>query len=486
MGQQHEGRAGAPPRRACSDGIPPRKVCVLQLVVLFSVAGILSASHNFSRAPSQTSRQLINSPPPADALELVTPSVLGASASNKTTVKFWAESRIGTDRGQPSRACTGEHAPGALIALRDSGKEYCEGWIRCMHRKLDYAETFCEVRDLVVDLHSFLRYLEGPRARAGDEPDSRDAYYITGDPPVGTFSSKHVCPFNASLELFHKGSARDLRTGWGFFGGKDANCVVVNEPTVFLSKIYGKGNMWHSSEDLLHTFESSQLFDWRKGRDARLLILDAPKGITAQNQVEPYFPVYEATFAPKHGYSAAWQYFETLGNHTCVQFERSYWQPHGGSSAFQRSVAEKSACINSPLITAMVDTILDAVAPKPTQVQQERVTAIIRNVSTVRSVQSPAWDAFLHSNLEDSSFEFVDFATLSIVDQIKIARASHKLIGLHGAALTHALWMQPESHLIEVDMGFRCHCYANIASWVGIQYTMIAESQLGSFSISGS
>lgn len=383
-------------------------------------------------------------------------------------------------------SCDGEHAPGALEALRLGATQYCNSLVRCVHRRLDFAESFCEVESLVVDLRRFAQYLDQPLAQRGDEPDARDAYYVFGDLPQGTFSVQEACALNASLDLFHKGSSHDLRAGWGIGPvlGPNEDCAFVEEPTVFLSKLYGKDNMWHASEDLLHTFENSELFGWRTGQGARLLVLDVPRGVTAEDQAQPYYQVYKAVFGPRYGYSAAWQFFESLGNKSCVEFKKTYWQPHGGSSAFQRSVATPSNCTNSPLILGMVDTILSTVLSAPMPVDVGRVTVVVRNVSTVRSVVSPAWSSFENAVRSKPRVEFVDFAAMGIVEQIKLAYTSHTLIGLHGAALTHGLWMQPSSRLVEVDLGFRCYCYRNVASWVGIEYRLLAEDQLAALNLS--
>ena len=66
----------------------------------------------------------------------------------------------------------------------------------------------------------------------------------------------------------------------------------------------------------------------------------------------------------------------------------------------------------------------------------------------------------------------VDMATLPILEQMKLARSAGTLIGQHGAALSHGMWMHPNSTLVEVDVQKQCSCYHNIARWNRLRYEL--------------
>ena len=66
----------------------------------------------------------------------------------------------------------------------------------------------------------------------------------------------------------------------------------------------------------------------------------------------------------------------------------------------------------------------------------------------------------------------VDMATLPILEQMKLARSAGTLIGQHGAALSHGMWMHPNSSLVEVDVQKQCSCYHNIARWNRLRYEL--------------
>jgi capsular polysaccharide biosynthesis protein len=49
----------------------------------------------------------------------------------------------------------------------------------------------------------------------------------------------------------------------------------------------------------------------------------------------------------------------------------------------------------------------------------------------------------------------VEFGGLSIEEQVRRARQADVLVGYHGAALTLALFMHPQSALVEIESSFR-------------------------------
>jgi len=72
------------------------------------------------------------------------------------------------------------------------------------------------------------------------------------------------------------------------------------------------------------------------------------------------------------------------------------------------------------------------------------------------------------------SVQIIDFAELKdIFEQMKVARSAKVLIGEHGAALTHGIWMHPGTTLVEIRQTFRCHCYENVAAWTGLKYNRL-------------
>ena len=73
----------------------------------------------------------------------------------------------------------------------------------------------------------------------------------------------------------------------------------------------------------------------------------------------------------------------------------------------------------------------------------------------------------------------IDFAQHSIEDQIRIARHSDLLVGLHGAALTHLLWTPAHAGLLEIDVaaGGSWRIFQNFCAWTGREYAGLAATE---------
>ena len=69
-----------------------------------------------------------------------------------------------------------------------------------------------------------------------------------------------------------------------------------------------------------------------------------------------------------------------------------------------------------------------------------------------------------------------DLSNLSFSEQLSIIRSTNVLVGLHGAALTWAYFLPPNSSLIEISnepASARCFCFQTAAKSVGVKYKFI-------------
>lgn len=64
-------------------------------------------------------------------------------------------------------------------------------------------------------------------------------------------------------------------------------------------------------------------------------------------------------------------------------------------------------------------------------------------------------------------FRQVDFASLSFTEQVKLIRETNILIGMHGAGLSHLLFLPKEAFVIEFFQGDQQKHYRNFAKWAG-------------------
>jgi EGF domain-specific O-GlcNAc transferase len=78
--------------------------------------------------------------------------------------------------------------------------------------------------------------------------------------------------------------------------------------------------------------------------------------------------------------------------------------------------------------------------------------------------------------------QITDFTSLSFKDQIQVVHDSDVLVGVHGAGLTHALWLKPAVSVVEIlPYGLNHKGFRNLAQLLGHSYFSIhaTENKVG-------
>jgi capsular polysaccharide biosynthesis protein len=83
------------------------------------------------------------------------------------------------------------------------------------------------------------------------------------------------------------------------------------------------------------------------------------------------------------------------------------------------------------------------------------------------------------SILKKFKFNILDFDQINFDKQIKYIMNSKILISIHGAGLTHMLWMRPKSKILEIRAKNNCedNCYFSLASDLGHKYYYITANK---------
>lgn len=78
-------------------------------------------------------------------------------------------------------------------------------------------------------------------------------------------------------------------------------------------------------------------------------------------------------------------------------------------------------------------------------------------------------------------FVVVDFDRLSFIEQISFTLNADVLVSLHGASLTHMLWIRPEGKVLEIRARGDSHnnCYFSLASDLGLNYYYVLADVQG-------
>lgn len=101
----------------------------------------------------------------------------------------------------------------------------------------------------------------------------------------------------------------------------------------------------------------------------------------------------------------------------------------------------------------------------------KKITVVVRGQKGARSWRPKQCeiDKIYSLYSSDVEVEFVDFAELPFIEQIKKMISTSVLIGSHGAGLTNAMFLKPESTLIE--LGHRAFpCFEILAEKCNIKY----------------
>jgi protein O-GlcNAc transferase len=88
-----------------------------------------------------------------------------------------------------------------------------------------------------------------------------------------------------------------------------------------------------------------------------------------------------------------------------------------------------------------------------------------------RLIDKEAFIEKLRSKFPDVEIDSVDYASLSFAEQLNATRRSDILIGVHGAGLTHGMFMRPGSAMVEIlPQDFNHKGFRNLAKIMGHQY----------------
>jgi protein O-GlcNAc transferase len=136
-------------------------------------------------------------------------------------------------------------------------------------------------------------------------------------------------------------------------------------------------------------------------------------------------------------------------------------------------------CSPSHMMTSFVDWMLRNMSLVDTAPVPEVVvlTFVIRggpNVKTRLLLNEPELLQRLGGNFGDAvKIQTVDFEGMSFREQVTIVRQSHILAGMHGAGLTHLLWLPRLKHRVAVVEIYNSRdefCYKDLAALGGVKY----------------
>lgn len=149
----------------------------------------------------------------------------------------------------------------------------------------------------------------------------------------------------------------------------------------------------------------------------------------------------------------------------------------GGSNPFWKEDNQAEQCINSPLLNVFSQRVLDfySIDDKSTPFREKYEPIVVTFVDR-RERRSLQHQATLLAELAERNprieVRVVDFAGLSFAEQVRVARETDVLVGVHGAGLTHLMFMrQGAGAVVEIQPeGLEHHGFKNVAGMRGLGY----------------
>jgi len=179
---------------------------------------------------------------------------------------------------------------------------------------------------------------------------------------------------------------------------------------------------------------------------------------------------------------------ESGGGGIC--FERAIFVPAGYSSPLSKNYRRES-CSHKGITREFSDYVLDQYNLSTSKVIPGNVVVIDRQpfVSHPRSDPNNASRQFDNAEIEELqeklkkipgiTVRLVRLEKLSFQEQLELIRQTHVLIGMHGAGLSHLLFMdEKKSNSIEFESNYQQH-FSYLSEWKGMDHTVTDLSLYG-------
>ncbi|KZZ87558.1 glycosyltransferase family 61 protein [Moelleriella libera RCEF 2490] len=144
----------------------------------------------------------------------------------------------------------------------------------------------------------------------------------------------------------------------------------------------------------------------------------------------------------------------------------------GGSNTLWQGDWENLMCQDSTLVKTFVSRALTFYdIATPTKDDPDVLVTYIRRANTRKLLDEDVLIQALREGILHMKLHVVDFATIPFGEQLKIIRRTDLLVGVHGAGLTHLMFLQPGASVIEIlPEGLQHKGFRNLAQMLDISY----------------
>ena len=262
-----------------------------------------------------------------------------------------------------------------------------------------------------------------------------------------------------------------------FVDGGDSRPSSSPERTTILVKREGSTNIWHSLMEIMSlswTLDVLQLVPVNQGSHEPLL--DPASGNRTQivllddHEDGPYIEL--------------WRLFAQMPVRRISDLSTDEPSSNiilplsGGSNTLWQGDWEPLNCRTGELIRTFADRVIKHYDVPQPECQEVITVTYIKRTGARRLLNEDDHIAHLKEALPHAVVEVVQFEQLTFEQQLETVRRTDVLVGVHGAGLTHALFLRPGSAIVEVlPEGFKHQGFRNTAQLMGHDYVRTHASR---------
>ena len=342
-------------------------------------------------------------------------------------------------------ACIDRFSGKYIQGLRDHAVSYCSAESRsnitCFHTRArkDEVDSFCigrgvEFANGKFSLDCSIRKLTTEETQKGLVPfDAIHGYwYDTGPPNV----------FRAGVDI-HEGSGHEVVAA--------PENEAANPPKSFLLlKREGETNTWHSLMEIFATFVTFDVLrisgDTSRGNEAFFRVpedvADTQVIILDDRKDGPYFDLW-TLFAQRKPLRLK-ELAEDKATTAAIKNADIIVPLTGSSNPMWQPSLDVQRCTVAPTVSVFSRRVLEFYKVPDPPVRQPGepilVTFIDRQSRRLEN-QTALFDELKKRN-SHITVQFIDFAEITFAEQLRVARETDVFVGVHGAGLTHTIFMR--------------------------------------------
>ena len=362
--------------------------------------------------------------------------------------------------------CERRYGPSYIENLRRHRHAYCQpelsqSRLDCYGSDTEPTRTdvFCVARSVIFD-----RNASSFDVDCEARPPSNTLGIASFPTYQGRFSVSDT--IHRTMRVGHDADLRTVRT--------DLDCPASDpgKYTILVTRD-GSTNLWHCLMDIFSMYLSVDVLSLAEKARSEQSSVALPRIAVSQVIIVdkdargPYWDLWDL-FSEKPT-----QFLADMGSAPELECLDNVVIPlPGGSNPLWQGDWEARPCDQSPLLDVFRHRILHHFGVHPQREPKANVTlTFVARRKSRRLLQEDHLLSLLRSRYPDVIVQAVDFAAIPLAEQLQVIRNTDVLAGVHGAGLSHAIFLPAASSVVEIlppslgHKGFR-----NLAKLLGHRY----------------